>query len=220
MSKTIVFDIETIPNDNISRATEEVLDEKFQKWLSYEDKELSSLEKENLRNKLRSINPYFGKVATVGIYCPEADKEEGLHLGDFNGEKELLERVWELFNRTDLFITFNGLGFDVPFLLTRSLVHNIIPDNRNFKTTRRFQRSPHYDTMMILGDWDIRKTPSLRLACEAFGIPSPKEEAVKAENVYDYYLKGDIQKVSDYCVKDVRATYSLFEKIVPMYPVY
>jgi len=44
----------------------------------------------------------------------------------------------------------------------------------------------------------------------AFGITSPKSEGVDGSMVSELYKKGDIATISDYCLRDINATWELF----------
>ena len=45
----------------------------------------------------------------------------------------------------------------------------------------------------------------------AFGIPSPKGEAIDGSKVPDYFNEGKIYSIAKYCMRDVIATYELFK---------
>jgi predicted PolB exonuclease-like 3'-5' exonuclease len=55
---------------------------------------------------------------------------------------------------------------------------------------------------------------SLKNACAAFGIPSPKDGAIRADGVETAYYSGKIKEISEYCLRDVIATYKLYEIII------
>ena len=51
------------------------------------------------------------------------------------------------------------------------------------------------------------------IACRSFGIPSPKEGEVTGDTVAKAYEEGNIAAVEEYVMRDVEATYQLFEKL-------
>jgi predicted PolB exonuclease-like 3'-5' exonuclease len=55
---------------------------------------------------------------------------------------------------------------------------------------------------------------SLKNACAAFGIPSPKNGKIHAENVEQAYNEGKIKEIAEYCLGDVVATHKLYEIII------
>jgi DNA polymerase elongation subunit (family B) len=59
-------------------------------------------------------------------------------------EVELLTAFWEVAKHYDSIVTFNGRGFDVPFMYLRSAVLNV-PITRKNWLGYRFQTEPHCD---------------------------------------------------------------------------
>jgi predicted PolB exonuclease-like 3'-5' exonuclease len=47
----------------------------------------------------------------------------------------------------------------------------------------------------------------------AFGLVSPKSEGIDGSLVSVFYNEGDYQKIADYCMRDVDATWKLFLRI-------
>src|SRR5262245_65122804 len=71
-------------------------------------------------------------------------------------ERELLRQFWSRLaqDRPTLFITHNGLGFDLPFIKKRSVIHQVKPSlDINLA---KFRTEPVYDTMAIWSNWDTR----------------------------------------------------------------
>ena len=58
---------------------------------------------------------------------------------------------------------------------------------------------------------------SLHQACDFFGVASPKDGGVVASQVAEFYHSGRIQEVADYCLRDVKSTYELFQRAKPFY---
>ncbi|HEY7531811.1 MAG TPA: 3'-5' exonuclease, partial [Nitrospiraceae bacterium] len=64
-------------------------------------------------------------------------------------ERELLRQFWARLaqDRPSLFITHNGLGFDLPFIRKRSIIHQVKPTvDINLA---KFRTEPVYDTMAV-----------------------------------------------------------------------
>ena len=45
----------------------------------------------------------------------------------------------------------------------------------------------------------------------AFGIKSPKSEGVDGSKVAEYFKAGRIEEIAEYCLRDVKATWELYE---------
>jgi len=206
------FDIETIPQelDELSSIQMEELEKKVSRAVDKGD----STPREELVNRICSTSPYLGKIVCIGLFMEEEGETESLSL--IGSEKEILERFWKIVGRFDgLFISYNGREFDVPFIVKRSMHYNMSVTNFNFLKTKRFSSFPHFDVKDMISDWNSFSAPTLKLACDLLGVPSPKEGEVKAENVYAAFKEGRIQEIADYCVRDVVSTFKCYERILP-----
>lgn len=132
-------------------------------------------------------------------------------------EKDILQNFWEILGKLEkdrtTFVSYNGIGFDVPFINIRSLYYNIIPTNQAFLNLRRFQKYPHFDVMQWLANWDNMAKISLELACETMKIDNPKSGDIKAKDVAQAFKDGFIKKIAEYCERDVKATLELYLKV-------
>ena len=126
-------------------------------------------------------------------------------------EAELLHAWWALAAAAETVITFNGRGFDVPFLVGRSLVHGI--PARVDLLSNRFSLRPHLDLYQAFNNGGRSRGPaSLDVMCWALGIESPKGQ-MDGSMVAPAYERGDIEKIAEYNVHDVRATTSVYHKL-------
>jgi len=214
MIETLTFDIETVPQEGpLSSIQEEELDKKISRYLNrYPEKDSN-----DVKNLLMGTSPYFGEIIVIGLYKTIGDNEESMAIT--GSEEEILSRFWEIVrNHKSLFISYNGLSFDIPFILKRSMKFKIKPTNPDFLITRRFSKYPHFDVKEVISDFDKFAAPSLHLACDLMGVKSPKEGEVKAEDVHKVYKeKGGLQKIADYCIRDVKATYEVFKGLQGYY---
>ena len=64
---------------------------------------------------------------TNRITCISFMNIDNLEIKSFCGkdEKEILINFWNMFNENDTLVTYNGDGFDIPFIIKRSLILNI-----------------------------------------------------------------------------------------------
>lgn len=204
----IVFDVETVPQDPLSVIQQAEFEKRFKKSKDF----LSAAPEDipNLERKFLSVSPFFGKIICICVYFPESRTTRKL-IGD---EKSILTGFWDIIDQnkfSGLFISFNGLGFDVPFILRRSMILGIRPTHQRFCDTYKYQKIPHRDVYLMISEYDRGFTASLDLACDVCGVESPKHGVVKAENVEEYYKQGKIDLIADYCMKDVMATYEIYK---------
>lgn len=206
----LTFDLETVPQRApLSEIQEEELAKKLERYLERRP----SVKEEDAKSLLMGTSPYLGEIVVIGMHMYSDGETDTLALT--GTEEEILNRFWNIVgSHRGLFVTYNGLSFDVPFTLKRSMKHEIRPTNSNFLNTKRYTKYPHYDVKEIIADWDRFAAPTLRMACDLMGIPSPKEGEVKAEDVAKVSQEpGGIKKIADYCIRDVVATYKVYRKL-------
>jgi hypothetical protein len=216
MSKKIVIDIETIGKDF------ESFDEMSQEYLlkyAETDEEIAEA-KEAL-----SFSPLTGEIVAIGMLNPDTDKgavyfqapdtptepfdEEGIQFAA-DTEEGILKRFWEAVRHYDQIITFNGRGFDAPFLMIRSAIHKLQPSKELMPN--RYSSLSHVDLLDQLTFFgSVRRKFSLHMWCKAFGIKSPKEEGVTGHEVKSLFNEGRYTDIARYCVGDLHATKDLFE---------
>ena len=210
----LIFDIETIPQPELPAPVNEEVLRRTRKEV--ERGERSTEEAENF---VRSISPFFGRVVAIGLrlYNESRSETKDKVIAE-STEKATLQAFFETINHPnsqDLrFVHYNGLNFDVPFLMIRAAIHGLPIQNPRFLNLRRFSYDPHVDVMQFLSRWQ-REGISLELASHSFGIPSPKEGQVTGDSVAAAFERGELAAVSDYVMRDVEATYQLFLKIKP-----
>lgn len=214
-TQLLVFDIETVPkrDEEYSVTQKELIARRLEQAM----KRLGPVPAEELEKvraaeegKIKGTDPYLAKIVCIGLYYPQSGQKLALINED---EAAILNSFWiQIQGYSGIFISFNGIRFDVPFILKRSMFHGIRPTNMSFLQHTKYNAyPPHFDTMLQLCG---RETPySLKQACDFFGIPSPKEGAVSASNVAEAYYSGRIKDIADYCLRDLDSTYKLYEKV-------
>jgi 3'-5' exonuclease len=213
--RRIVFDIETVGAD--LSALDELSQEYF---LRYAD----TPEKIKEAKDALSFYPLTAQVVAVGmlevesekgaVYYQNGEKYSGnIREGDIlfisGNEEEILQHFWQQMKRYDQFVTFNGRGFDCPFLMLRSAIHGIRA-TRNLMPYR-YSANEHIDLLDQLTFYDaLRRRFSLHMWCQAFGIPSPKEGGMTGLRVKQLYEERKYLDIARYCYNDVLATKTLF----------
>jgi DNA polymerase elongation subunit (family B) len=130
-------------------------------------------------------------------------------------EPELLAAFWDVAKRYDSVVTFNGRGFDVPFIYLRSAVLNV-PITRKDWLGYRYAIEPHCDLAEQLTFYGVSgregaaRRFNLDFYCKAFGIESPKSHGVTGMDVTRLLEEGRQREIAEYCLRDVRATAELY----------
>ena len=214
MSK-VVIDIETIGFDF------ESYDKKSQEYLlKYAEDEQAA---EEIKNKL-SLYPLTGEIVTIGMLNPETKKgyvlfqsgakkiekfEENGIVFEAGSEKEIIEKFWESIKTYNQIVTFNGRGFDIPFLMLRSAIHKIRA-SRDFMGYR-YSAKEHCDLLEQLTFYGATRKFNLDFYAKSFGIKSSKDEGINGSMVGDLYKDEKYLEIARYCLRDIITTSELFD---------
>ena len=215
VAATLVFDIETVPG--VERR--ELPGTVHEALTQYAER------KEMEPDKAMSLSPYFGRVISLAVADGDsaAGQEavtvlfappEGVTIPDPPpwlrpmSEADLLRSFWALAGNAQVVVSFNGKGFDVPFLVARSMVHGI-PARVDLLSQHRHALRPHLDLWELLGR--DRGPSKLDVICWALGIESPKEQ-MDGSMVAPAYAQGEYVKIAHYNAHDVRATCAVYRK--------
>jgi DNA polymerase elongation subunit (family B) len=225
---SLIFDIETIGEDydELDEITQEVLT----RWIKREAKNDGEYEValKDIKEGL-GFSPLTGEIVAIGVldsatkmgavyYQSPKKKQDDFEENGFKframGEKEMLEKFWELASKYQEFVSFNGRGFDVPYLMIRSAVHCIRPSkdlmSNRYLSSQKFN-AKHIDLMDQLSFYGAsQRKGNLHLYCRAFGITSPKEDGVKGDDVAGLFKEGKFVDIAKYNSRDLVATNELY----------
>jgi len=227
---TLIFDIETsaLGLENFDDVQIEYL---FREAEKIPD-ETARAQRKNEIERMFSLWPFTAQVVCVAMLNAESQRGQVLFLADdyeddageagpvefvpFADESELLTAFWDVAKHYDSIVTFNGRGFDVPFMYLRSAVLNV-PITRKDWLGYRFQVEPHCDLAEQLSFYNVSgregaaRKFNLDFYCKAFGIESPKGHGVTGMDVTTMMQEGRFREIAEYCLRDVRATVSLYK---------
>lgn len=227
---TLVFDIETtpLPVEQFDEAQQEYLFRDAAKLPNETDK---NAKREEIK-RFMALWPFTGQVVCIAMLNAETQRGQVLFLADdFEAdageagpvefvpcadETELLTTFWDVAKHYDGIATFNGRGFDVPFIYLRSALLNV-PITRKDWLGYRFQTEPHCDLMeqltfyAVSGRDGAARRFNLDFYCKAFGIESPKSHGVSGMDVGRLMAEGKYRDIAEYCLRDVKATVLLYQ---------
>jgi predicted PolB exonuclease-like 3'-5' exonuclease len=112
----------------------------------------------------------------------------------------------------DEIVGHNIIGFDLPFIFQRCLVHCI--SGRPFINLGEYSVRGVFDTMRHWWLGDRRSRVSLDDIAWALGIESSKTAEVEGSKVFDLYHAGRLDLIREYNLKDVRLTRKVYERMV------
>jgi hypothetical protein len=145
-----------------------------------------------------ALDARFAKIVCVCLYgC--ADTGDAFEHTIFDRcEKRLIAKFWNVARTLDCFITFNGVEFDVPFLMKRSWFAGIVPSVAI--AARRRGPSNHVDIRMVLNDWDRHAPGTLEEYAHIKLDERPSR--VSAAEMHSSYRAGDYARIKEQCLID------------------
>jgi len=225
----LVFDIETslLPLERFDEAQQEYLFREAEKLPAGPEREARRAEIHRQFN----LWPLTAQVVCVAMLNADTARGQVLFQAeDFEedagdgpvefvpcaDETELLTAFWDAAKHYSHIATFNGRGFDVPFLYLRSAVLNV-PISRKDWLGYRFATEPHCDLAEQLTFYGVSgregaaRRFNLDFYCKAFGIESPKSHGVTGMDVTNLLNEGKHREIAEYCLRDVQATVLLYK---------
>ena len=116
--------------------------------------------------------------------------------------------------RPGLYITHNGLGFDLPFIKKRSIIHQVRPPVEI--SLAKFRTEPVYDTLAIWSNWDSRGWVKLDVLARALGVET---KSGSGKQVAEMWQAGRGKEIADYCLQDCYVTYACYSKMTFREPI-
>ena len=227
---TLVFDIETTaqPVENFDEVQQEYL---FREAEKIADETAREKKRAEIR-QMFSLWPFTAQVVCIAMLNAEKQRGQVLFIAeDYEevddetapvkfipcaDEFELLTEFWDVAKHYDHVVTFNGRGFDVPFIYLRSALLNVPISKKNW-LGYRYATEPHCDLAeqftfySVSGRDGAARRFNLDFYCKAFGIESPKSHGVTGMDVKDLMAAGKFRDIAEYCLRDVRATVELYK---------
>lgn len=226
----LVFDIETtaLPLDLFDDVQQEYL---FRD-AGRQPEELARKARQAEIQQQMSLWPLTAKVVCVAMlnldscrgqvlfladdFEPGSDEAGAVEFVPCVDELEMLTAFWDVVKHYESIVTFNGRGFDVPFLYLRSALLNV-PISRKDWLGYRYQTEPHCDLAEQLTFYGVSgregaaRRFNLDFYCKVFGIESPKSHGVTGMDVNHLVAEGRYREIADYCLRDVQATLRLYQ---------
>ena len=226
---TLIFDIETsaLPVESFDEVQQEYLFRELQRIPDEAERETRRVE----IARQFSLWPLTAQVVCIAMLNAESQRGQVLFTADDYEEEvgeggpvefvpcadevELLSAFWDAAKHYQSVVTFNGRGFDVPFLYLRSALLNV-PITRKDWLGYRFATEPHCDLAEQLTFYGVSgregaaKRFNLDFYCKAFGMESPKSHGVTGMDVGQLLAEGRYREIAEYCLRDVRATVELY----------
>lgn len=163
------------------------------------------------RAQMAALHPWLCRIIALG-YCEEGSEVARVELAPTEArEAVMLANFWhevtDSRGHVDTLVSFNGLGFDLPVLVARSLLLGVPHPSINMDR----YRSPHVDLLARLSWHDPKKALTLTRYCQRFGINT--DDAFTGALVAQLHADGDWESIRRHCESDVTLTRKLAERL-------
>jgi predicted 3'-5' exonuclease similar to PolB exonuclease domain len=180
--------------------------------------------------QLGSLNATSGRILSIAVHegpIPGLDfgeveqrqservfgiDEDGNEQDEKKSLLEFLVYMKDFDSETDELVGHNIIGFDLPFIFQRCLVHCI--SAKPLVDLRDYNVRGVFDTMRHWWLGDRRARVSLDDIAWALGIESSKTATAEGSKVFDLYQAGKLQEIREYNLNDVRVTRKVYERMV------
>lgn len=149
-----------------------------------------------------------GIVVGIGLMS-EKGPPEYISVRKTGEEKQALSKLVSRLGKYDVIVTWNGRGFDLPFLVTRFLSHGLDP--------RPLASKRHVDLNEVVKGRLRLTFTYLDHVCDFFGIE--KKKGPMGMDVPHLYLKaqegdsGALRAIREHCLDDLEATRKVFLRL-------
>ncbi|HET9745742.1 MAG TPA: 3'-5' exonuclease [Chitinophagaceae bacterium] len=221
INNILFLDIETVPQyadyNSLPREWKELWDTKATSLLKYHGEET----KESIYHRA-GIYAEFGKIICIScgiVFGNGGDKK--IIIKSFYGENESLLLVefcdmlnkWIAGDEQKFLCAHNGKEFDFPYLCRRLIINNLpIPSILNTGGKKPWEVC-HLDTLELWKFGDFKSFTSLNLLAHSLGIPTPKDDIDGSKVWSVYWENGDLERIVNYCQKDVVTVAQIFLKL-------
>ncbi|HWH70666.1 MAG TPA: 3'-5' exonuclease [Candidatus Sulfotelmatobacter sp.] len=226
----LVFDIETsaLPLEHFDETQQEYL---FRECEKITDESARAMRRAEIAQQF-SLWPFTAQVVCIAMlnadtsrgqvlftaedYEDASDEAGPVEFVPCMDEVELLTAFWDVAKHYDHVVTFNGRGFDVPFMYLRSALLNVSITRKDW-LGYRYQTEPHCDLAEQLTFYNVSgregaaRRFNLDFYCKAFGIESPKSYGITGRDVSSLLAEGRYREIAEYCLRDVKATVLLYQ---------
>ncbi len=158
-----------------------------------------------------SLEADAGILVGAGL-SSDAGTSEYFQVKRTTEEKEALVRLTKRLQEYDILVTWNGRSFDIPFLTTRLLKHNMDP--------RPVAGKRHIDLNEVVKSRLRLTFTYLDHVCDFFGIAKKKSPmGMDVPQLYVRALEGErkaLGVIKEHCLDDLEATRKVYLRLKPL----
>jgi predicted PolB exonuclease-like 3'-5' exonuclease len=162
-----------------------------------------------------TFSPRTSQIVAIGFYDDLAEPDERAQVLTTDGYSEaaIIRNALVNIACAARLVTFNGLGFDLPFLLTRAALLGVNTLIKPSAYLRRYTPLPHTDLFAILSNYGpARKGDSLHGWARAFGLPIDDQHS--GADIAALHAAGEWDAIRAHCRSDITLTAALYERLL------
>ena len=212
--KTLVFDIETIPDVDGGRllhGLEGVPEQEVVAAMEHLQQQKTGTE---------FLPHYLHRVVAISVLLARRDTVKVWSLGGPDAdEKELVTRFFDgLEQNMPELVSWNGSGFDLPVLHYRAMLHRVVAPvywetgdrDQSFRWNSYLARFHwrHIDLMDVLSGYQPRAAAPLDSFAKMLGFSG--KQGVGGTKVWEAWQDERIEEIRNYCEADVLNTYLIY----------
>ncbi|HJH05425.1 MAG TPA: ribonuclease H-like domain-containing protein [Victivallis vadensis] len=161
-----------------------------------------------------ALNPLYGRICAAVFANTAADTIRLVAGDDDKEECDLIAECFKVLRQDSTrLVTWNGMGFDLPFLFRRAAILGVPLDGVPVLACwcRRYSVDRHIDLMQIWSNWNSQQYAKLD---DVGGIVAHDHKIKIDLREFPQLVKSaeGRERILDYCEQDVRLTYSIFQK--------
>jgi hypothetical protein len=170
--------------------------------------------------RFMALRPEFGHVVCIGMGHDARGRGDletkALTAREVGDERRILEGFWDVVKggRDWCYVTYNGLAFDLPFLLRRSVYLGVAPTTG--LPLRPFALDSHFDVMRVLANWERGDAVRLDIVAALLGL-AKTPAGMDGSQVLECWRAGRVADIEAYCLGDVRLVYEVFLRVEPFF---
>lgn len=225
----IIIDIETVPEFSSFEECKEkkpALAASFQKrakW--YADNEYRSDLTDELLSKIyfekAPIYSEYGKIVVITCGGFKDDEVITISFSSDDNEEEIINNFFTFINKklsknpTSCIIGYNINSFDVPFIIKRAFINNILQIPTIFKIfdKKPWELSAKFKDIFLLWQLNTRNFVSLDAVASCLGLETHKDVMEGSMVGSTYYIDKDLDKIVQYCEMDVVLTGKVMKRL-------
>jgi predicted PolB exonuclease-like 3'-5' exonuclease len=168
--------------------------------------------------------PIYSEYAKIVVICCGGFKDDEVATITFSSkdnEAEIINNFFTFINKklsknpTTCIVGYNINSFDVPFIIKRAFVNNILQIPTIFKIfdKKPWELSAKFKDIFLLWQMNTRNFVSLDAVASCLGLETHKDTMDGSMVGSTFHIENNLQKIVDYCEMDVVLTGKVMKRL-------